>query len=54
MIENVEFIIKQFVSLNEIEKHQVSYLIEMLDVGSEKEKRIIIESLGLENLTKNL
>lgn len=53
MIEDIESIIKNFLLLDAIEQHQVSYLIEMLDVGNEKEKRIILESLGLENITKN-
>jgi len=50
MIDNIESIIKQFLLLNDIEKRQVSYLIETLNSRRESEKCIIIESLGLEHL----
>ena len=50
MIENIERIIKEFLLLNDIEQHQVYYIIKVLETGNENEKRIICESIGLEKL----
>ena len=50
MIENIERIIKEFLLLNDIEQHQVYYIIKVLETGNKSEKRIICESIGLEKL----
>ena len=52
MIDNIEPIIKLFLSLNDEEKHQVFYLIRTLNFGDESEKITVIESLGLEYCVK--
>jgi len=49
MIKNIESTIESFLLLNEIERSQVSELIEIINTGTENEKYIILESLGLEH-----
>ena len=53
MIEDIESIIKNFLLLNDVKKYQVSYIIETLNSGSGNEKRIMLESLGLDHLIKD-
>lgn len=52
--KDMESIIKNFLLLNDIKKYQVSYILETLNIGNENEKLIILESLGLNHLIKNL
>lgn len=49
MIENIESIIKSFLLLNNAERCQVSYLIDIINTGTESEKNMVIASLGLNN-----
>ena len=52
MIQKMELMIKIFISLNDIKRSQVSYLIDTLNIGSENEKIKILKSLGLDHFIK--
>ena len=50
-IKKVESLIKNFLLLSKADKHNVSYIIELLETSNEKEKRTILQSLGLKYCT---